>query len=99
MSQGDEESFFDLLSRFQSKRMDDQRCSLTVAENTICVPKSNAAGTIKQMLPLNNSNAANNNGMKYITLQKWIYLCAGVVYSDLEGNSTLYPFVTAHDVV
>ncbi|KAG5896344.1 hypothetical protein JTB14_005824 [Gonioctena quinquepunctata] len=32
----DEDSFFDLLSRFQSKRMDDQRCSLTVdnKENT-----------------------------------------------------------------
>ncbi|XP_014244736.1 G-protein-signaling modulator 2 isoform X2 [Cimex lectularius] len=26
----DEDSFFDLLSRFQSERMDDQRCSLTV---------------------------------------------------------------------
>lgn len=32
----DEDSFFDLLSRFQSKRMDDQRCSLNVdnKENT-----------------------------------------------------------------
>ncbi|KAJ8969765.1 hypothetical protein NQ314_001602 [Rhamnusium bicolor] len=32
----DEDSFFDLLSRFQSKRMDDQRCSLAVEnkENT-----------------------------------------------------------------
>lgn len=29
----DEESFFDLLSRFQSKRMDDQRCSLVLSEN------------------------------------------------------------------
>ncbi|XP_063239017.1 G-protein-signaling modulator 2 isoform X2 [Bacillus rossius redtenbacheri] len=29
----DEDSFFDLLSRFQSKRMDDQRCSLAVVEN------------------------------------------------------------------
>nr|CAG4650124.1 EOG090X05CB [Sida crystallina] len=29
----EEESFFDLLSRFQSKRMDDQRCSLTVIDN------------------------------------------------------------------
>jgi G-protein signaling modulator 2 len=27
----DEENFFDLLSRFQSERMDDQRCSLTGA--------------------------------------------------------------------
>ncbi|XKL63617.1 hypothetical protein PGB90_005981 [Kerria lacca] len=26
----DEDSFFDLLSRFQSKRMDDRRCSLTI---------------------------------------------------------------------
>jgi G-protein signaling modulator 2 len=61
MSQGDEESFFDLLSRFQSKRMDDQRCSLTVAENkenANCVPNS------KHMLPLNNSN-----GRNCITLQ------------------------------
>ncbi|KAJ9580645.1 hypothetical protein L9F63_024180 [Diploptera punctata] len=40
----DEESFFDLLSRFQSKRMDDQRCSLTIAdnkENSNSMPKSN----------------------------------------------------------
>ncbi|KAJ8957073.1 hypothetical protein NQ318_007286, partial [Aromia moschata] len=29
----DEDSFFDLLSRFQSKRMDDQRCSLTLDNN------------------------------------------------------------------
>ena len=26
----DEEDFFDFITRFQSKRMDDQRCSLTV---------------------------------------------------------------------
>jgi hypothetical protein len=64
----DEESFFDLLSRFQSKRMDDQRCSLTITENkenTNSVPKSNhnnnAAASIKPMMPLNNSNAANSN--------------------------------------
>ncbi|XP_015907620.1 G-protein-signaling modulator 2 [Parasteatoda tepidariorum] len=29
----DEDSFFDLLSRFQSKRMDDQRCTLVTSEN------------------------------------------------------------------
>ncbi|KAJ8981453.1 hypothetical protein NQ317_000128 [Molorchus minor] len=29
----DEDSFFDLVSRFQSKRMDDQRCSLTIDNN------------------------------------------------------------------
>lgn len=29
----EEESFFDLVTRFQSKRMDDQRCSLAVVDN------------------------------------------------------------------
>lgn len=29
----EDDSFFDLLSRFQSKRMDDQRCSLSVDNN------------------------------------------------------------------
>nr|CAG4641662.1 EOG090X05CB [Eurycercus lamellatus] len=29
----EEESFFDLVTRFQSKRMDDQRCSLAVTDN------------------------------------------------------------------
>ena len=29
----DEEDFFDFLSRFQSKRMDDQRCSLVVGSS------------------------------------------------------------------
>jgi len=47
--------------------MDDQRCSLTITENkenTNLVPKSNhnnnAASSIKPMMPLNNSNAANS---------------------------------------
>lgn len=38
----DEDNFFDLLSRFQSKRMDDQRCSLNIEnkENTnVNVPR------------------------------------------------------------
>lgn len=29
----EEESFFDLVTRFQSKRMDDQRCSLAIIDN------------------------------------------------------------------
>lgn len=29
----DEDSFFELLSRFQSKRMDDQRCTLSIDSN------------------------------------------------------------------
>ncbi|KAL1517420.1 hypothetical protein ABEB36_001187 [Hypothenemus hampei] len=43
----DEKSFFDLLSRFQSKRMDDQRCTLPVLKgdnkenkNTVNLPKN-----------------------------------------------------------
>ncbi|XP_067012143.2 G-protein-signaling modulator 2 [Anabrus simplex] len=46
----DEESFFDLLSRFQSKRMDDQRCSLSVVDN-----KENTHSR------RNNNNNNNNN--------------------------------------
>ncbi|XP_066138449.1 G-protein-signaling modulator 2 isoform X2 [Euwallacea fornicatus] len=37
----DEDSFFDLLSRFQSKRMDDQRCSLNVKGREHCENKEN----------------------------------------------------------
>lgn len=32
-SQKEEDNFFDLLSRFQSGRMDDQRCALNVKHN------------------------------------------------------------------
>ncbi|KAK6627107.1 G-protein-signaling modulator 2 [Polyplax serrata] len=43
----DDESFFDLLSRFQSERMDDQRCSLSVAdkENISANPDMKQKGT------------------------------------------------------
>nr|CAD7429326.1 unnamed protein product [Timema monikensis] len=61
---GDEESFFDLLSRFQSKRMDEQRCSLAVVENkenTHLLPKSNNNNNnATTKTPLNNSTAENN---------------------------------------
>lgn len=44
-SRTEDDSFFDLLSRFQSKRMDDQRCSLTIdnKENTnvVNIPYNN----------------------------------------------------------
>lgn len=50
----DEESFFDLLSRFQSKRMDDQRCSLNIVEN-----KENTLGGART----NNNSALSNEKM------------------------------------
>ncbi|KAK9744844.1 GoLoco motif [Popillia japonica] len=50
----DEDSFFDLLSRFQSKRMDDQRCSLTVdnKENTnvVNLPKNDGPDDLMDMI-------------------------------------------------
>nr|XP_023014915.1 G-protein-signaling modulator 2 isoform X2 [Leptinotarsa decemlineata] len=50
----DEDSFFDLLSRFQSKRMDDQRCSLTVdnKENTnvVNIPHSDGPEELIDMI-------------------------------------------------
>lgn len=38
----DEDSFFDLLSRFQSKRMDDQRCSLNINRTDVNKENRNA---------------------------------------------------------
>lgn len=39
----EEDNFFDLLSRFQSKRMDDQRCSLTLQNALEEEPDKNGA--------------------------------------------------------
>lgn len=51
----DEDSFFDLLSKFQSKRMDDQRCTLALdnKENTNKVANTNSVA---------NSHQARNDG-------------------------------------
>ena len=52
----EEESFFETLSRFQSKRMDDQRCSLAVMDNKenqmIGTHPHSANGTFITFLPL-----------------------------------------------
>lgn len=47
----DEDSFFDLLSRFQSERMDDQRCSLSISEN-----KENHSTNSPSLNSINNGN-------------------------------------------
>nr|CAG4651790.1 EOG090X05CB [Triops cancriformis] len=47
----DEDSFFDLVSRFQSKRMDDQRCTLALAENKELRPEL-APGRSRVNVPL-----------------------------------------------
>lgn len=48
----DEDSFFDLLSRFQSKRMDDQRCSLSVdnKENIVNIPCRDGPDDLMDMI-------------------------------------------------
>lgn len=53
----DDDSFFDLLSRFQSKRMDDQRCSLTVKtdnnkenKNVVNLPKNEGPEDLFDMI-------------------------------------------------
>lgn len=54
----DEDSFFELLTHFQSERMDDQRCSLAVPTDD----KENTA-------PANNSNKISpNNGRLFINI-------------------------------
>merc|ERR1719266_838435 len=50
----DEEDFFDFITRFQSKRMDDQRCSLTVpsakdtSNGAVAKPSMNKQPTVQQ---------------------------------------------------
>ncbi|KAL0279721.1 UNVERIFIED_CONTAM: hypothetical protein PYX00_001218 [Menopon gallinae] len=54
----DEESFFDLLSRFQSERMDDQRCSLSVAE---VKQKTNNARSANPLVSLSTNGEAQDD--------------------------------------
>lgn len=50
----EDDSFFDLLSRFQSKRMDDQRCSLTVDnkenKNVVNLPRNEGPDELIDMI-------------------------------------------------
>ena len=55
----DEESFFELLSRFQSERMDDQRCSLAVATDNKENHNMNKVPAHSQTL---NKTPVHNNG-------------------------------------
>ncbi|PNF40797.1 G-protein-signaling modulator 2 [Cryptotermes secundus] len=94
----DEESFFDLLSRFQSKRMDDQRCSLTIAENkenTNSLPNSNhnnnAAASIKPIMPLNNNNAANSKTPSNALQDDLLDLIAGMQSKRMDEQRVALP--------
>ncbi len=55
----DEEDFFDFISRFQSKRMDDQRCSLTVPKAGDYPP----APPVQQQQLQNNQNSVNTGAV------------------------------------
>jgi G-protein signaling modulator 2 len=94
----DEESFFDLLSRFQSKRMDDQRCSLTITENkenTNSMPKSNhnnnATASIKPMMPLINNNAANSKTPSNAMQDDLLDLIAGMQSKRMDEQRVALP--------
>ncbi|XP_076050082.1 G-protein-signaling modulator 2-like [Oratosquilla oratoria] len=54
----DDDSFFELLSRFQSKRMDDQRCTLTVESNKENSSTNNNSNNTAE--PSNTSGASNS---------------------------------------
>ncbi|OTF71674.1 Tetratricopeptide repeat containing protein, partial [Euroglyphus maynei] len=59
VSKGNEE-FFELLSKFQSKRMDDQRCSIEILSNKENIPNK----AVSFMNEANSNNNNNNNGKK-----------------------------------
>lgn len=66
----DEDSFFDLLSRFQSKRMDDQRCSLKKSDNKENSHANNNGFPVfkgfSQKLPLVKAPTLPNNGIYFL---------------------------------
>jgi len=57
----EEDNFFDLLSRFQSKRMDDQRCTLGGPENKENIKRAKIPSNTKLVSNIVPSNAIPNN--------------------------------------
>ncbi|XP_067617458.1 G-protein-signaling modulator 2 [Eurosta solidaginis] len=64
-----DEDFFDLLSRSQSKRMDDQRCSIKIAKQPtsstvqpLCGVSSSSTGATRKPLVQQNSISSGNSG-------------------------------------
>ncbi|XP_046909187.2 G-protein-signaling modulator pins isoform X1 [Dermatophagoides farinae] len=62
VSKGNDE-FFELLSKFQSKRMDDQRCSIEILSNKENIPNKTVS-FIDETNSNNNNNNINNNKKK-----------------------------------
>ncbi|XP_049809258.1 G-protein-signaling modulator 2 isoform X1 [Schistocerca nitens] len=103
----DEESFFDLLSRFQSKRMDDQRCSLSVADNKENNHNNNltpnnllSCATGNRPVPLNNAaitsnkeNAVSNagNGDSSKVQEELLDLIAGMQSKRMDEQRVALP--------
>lgn len=56
MNKFSEDDFFDMLTRSQSKRMDDQRCSLKVMAAAGITIAPNAKVTLRKPLQQQNSN-------------------------------------------
>jgi len=74
----DEEDFFDFISRFQSKRMDDQRCSLADSEGAAEAPRGRAPQPPGGALP-----HAKANGVQHQVKEELLELIAGAQASRM----------------
>ena len=79
----DEEDFFDFISRFQSKRMDDQRCTLTLPPVSAPVLPTNSQG---------NGNSS-NNGTNANKKDDLIDMIAGVQGGRMEEQRAPVSFL------
>ncbi|XP_071444634.1 G-protein-signaling modulator 2 isoform X2 [Hetaerina americana] len=99
----DEESFFELLSRFQSKRMDDQRCSLNVAENNKenNVHLAQTSNLVKNNFALSNNNNVTNLAGGNLGADKVTVLNNSTAHksalNNANGNNKA-PVITSNDL-
>jgi len=80
----DEEDFFDFISRFQSKRMDDQRCSLAEPTPTTVVEPAPPPATLNTASKKTNNNNAKPNGIQPNQKEDFLDMIAGAQSSRLN---------------
>ncbi|ESN98739.1 hypothetical protein HELRODRAFT_185030 [Helobdella robusta] len=94
----EEENFFDLLSRFQSRRIDDQRCSSSVLAGTRLVASSNSKHSLSSeyedddkenhhLAAARGTNLNNNNSSRHVDLEEeFLDMIAGIQGSRMNDQ-------------
>merc|ERR550519_3186226 len=80
----DEEDFFDFISRFQSKRMDDQRCSLADSEPAPDLPTRDVTNRTRNGGGQAGAQGKQTNGVQHQVKEDLLDLIAGAQSSRLN---------------